>query len=190
MEASDEQLVQRAKRELPYGTRAFEQLLRRYEQRVFATCMRYLNHEQEAEEVSQEIFLRVFHGLPKFREDSTFKTWLFRIAINTSLTRREKISRNQETCMEARGSNAPALEAAIQADQPGTFDQIDGPLGEALDSLSDDDRQILVLRYVSELQISEIAAVCEIGESAAKMRVSRSLQRLKDAYGEFQEKGS
>lgn len=184
---TDEELVAQAQSELPYATQAFEILLRRYELRVYGTCLRYLNHHQDAEEASQEVFLRAFHGLKKFRLDSTFKTWLFRIAVNTSYTWREKIARRTKQGPVGDVSD-PELLRRIVDDEIATVDRIDGPLADALASLSDDDRHTLVLRYVSELKINEIAAVCGIKESAAKMRVTRSLERLKDAYEEFRNK--
>ena len=184
---SDQDLVQQAQAELPYGTQAFEMLLRRYEVRVFSTCLRFLGHYQDAEEASQEVFLRVFHALKKFQSKSTFKTWLFRIAVNTSLTWREKIARRAQQTAVTDIADADFLQQ-IAADTDTTLEQIDGPLSEAFESLSDEDRDTLVLRYVSDLKITEIAEVCEIKESAAKMRVSRSLERLKAAYHEFRKK--
>ena len=188
MEASDEELVAQAKNELPYNTQAFENLLHRYELRVFKTCRRYLNDEHEAEEASQEVFLRVFHAIAKFQAKSTFKTWLFRIAVNTSLTRREKMAR-RASHQSASGSFAESELLQLIADEiPQTVDDMAGPLSDAFATLSPEDQEILVLRYVSELQISEICEVRKLKESAVKMRASRALQRLKDAYRESCEK--
>lgn len=184
MEASDEELVAQAKQELPYNTHAFEKLLHRYELRVFKTCRRYLNDEHDAEEASQEVFLRVFHALAKFQGKSTFKTWLFRIAVNTSLTRREKLARRKSRQSSASQFAESELLELVADEMPETLEDMAGPLADAFATLSPDDQEILVLRYVSELQINEICEVRKIKESAVKMRVSRALQRLKDAYQE------
>ncbi len=181
MDASDEELVAQAKQELPYNTQAFEKLLRRYELRVYKTCRRYLNNEHDAEETSQEVFMRVFHALAKFQGKSTFKTWLFRIAVNTSLTRREKLARRKSNQPTNQFAEYELLEL-VANEMPETLEDMAGPLSEAFSSLSSDDQEILVLRYVSELKINEISEVQEIKESAVKMRASRALQRLKDAY--------
>ena len=190
MDATDEQLVAQAKLELPYNTQAFEELLRRYELRVFNTCMRYLNNVQDAEETSQEIFLRVFHALAKFKGDSTFKTWLFRIAVNTSLTRREKIARRAKQSQTVSQVGNSELLQVLADDASLEIADMGGPLSDAFDSISSEDRVILVLRYISELQISEIAEVLNLKESAAKMRVSRAVQRLKAAYNKSRQKES
>ena len=182
-EKTDQQLVAQAQQELPYATQAFEVLLRRYELRVHGTCLRYLNQQQDAEEASQEVFLRVFHSLKKFKGNSSFKTWLFRIAVNTSLTWRDKVARRTKQGPIGDVSD-PELLQQIMAEEVATMDQIDGPLAHALASLLVEDRDTLTLRFISELKITEIAEVCEIKESAAKMRVTRALERLKEAYKE------
>jgi hypothetical protein len=78
-EDAAEQLVARCQAELPDTLDAYLQLVGRYENVVFSTAMRMLGQAQEAEEVSQDTFLRVFHKIHQFEGRSTFKTWLFRI---------------------------------------------------------------------------------------------------------------
>ncbi|HBO92124.1 MAG TPA: RNA polymerase subunit sigma, partial [Gammaproteobacteria bacterium] len=79
-EKSDQQLVAIARRQLPHVTLAYEVLMRRYQDALIRTCTRYLNSVEDAEEVVHEVMLKVFHGLARFKGESSFKTWLYRIA--------------------------------------------------------------------------------------------------------------
>ena len=180
MDASDEELVRRCAAELPYVTAAFEMLVRRHEPAVFRTCLRYLRNEQEAEEAGQDAFLRAFHALPRFEGCSAFRTWLLRIVTNVCATRYAKLLRERDR--RAAYERAVGDEAAVAKPLPPEPDDIAGPLGDALETLSDDDRQILILRHITELSFEEIGEVLELKLSAAKMRLYRAEQRLREAY--------
>ena len=154
MSSTDAELVARCQNELPYLTTAYEQLLRRYELQVFNTCRSYLRKTEDAEEAPQDAWLRVFHSLQKFRGEATFKSWLYKIVANVCATRyadlktrRERIPREVEYNLQ----EFPATEAT-------EFLPIGGVLGDAMDSLTVEDRQILILRHVSELTFDEIAS--------------------------------
>jgi len=181
MDYTDQQLVAQCKQHLPYDTTAFELLLRRYEPVVFRTCQRYLRNDQDAEEACQDAFLRVFHSLPNFAERSAFRTWLFRIVSNACSTVWAKRKRRREQS----AAYAVAMRYEVAADyepQAGDFNEVTGVVGDGLDALSVEDRQILILRHVSELSFEEIAGTLDVGLSAAKMRLYRAEQRLRIAY--------
>lgn len=181
MEPTDRQLVEQCKAQLPYNTTAFEALLRRYEPVVYRTCLRYLRHDQDAEDACQDVLLRVFHALPRFEHRSAFRTWLFRIVANvcaTRWTKRRRRSTDQaEFLAEAREEPVAGLDLL-----PENFDEVTGDIGDGLEMLGPDDRQVLVLRHISGLSFDELAAALEIGLSAAKMRLYRAEQRLRLAY--------
>ncbi len=182
MDATDGQLVEQCRKELPYVTLAYEQLVRRYDPVVFSTCLRYLSHQQEAEDAAQDVFLRVFHGLKKFEGRSAFRTWLFRIVTNVCATRYKKLKQEREqweTLESHSHQNAPSDIAPS-----GRPDELHftGPLGDALEQLADKDRQVLLLRHVAELSLQEISEALELNLSAAKMRLVRAQQRLKDTF--------
>jgi RNA polymerase sigma-70 factor (ECF subfamily) len=184
MDATDEQLIDRCMEELPYGTVAYEQLVRRYDPIVFSTCLRYLGNQQEAEEASQDAFLRVFHNLKKFERKSSFRTWLFRIVTNVCATRYQKIKKDRERRqqlhqMQVDRGETETTELPLLGEM-----HFSGPLGEALEELSESDRQILLLRHVADLSLQEIATTLEISLSASKMRLTRAQQRLKDGFSE------
>ena len=70
--------------------RAFDELVRRYQDRVFRLCFKILRHEDDALEASQDAFLSAFRGLPRFKAESTFSTWLYRVATNAALMKYRK----------------------------------------------------------------------------------------------------
>ena len=179
-EEPDDWLVARCTNELPYQTGAFEILLRRYEPVVFRTCLRYLGNRQEAEEAAQDAFLRVFHGLPKFRADAQFRTWLYRIVANVCATRFAKLRREAERRRDYQQHIQDTARLSYESVE--TELQISGPVAEALDQLSHEDRQVIVLRHVSDLTVPEMAEVLGAKLSAAKMRLHRAENRLREGY--------
>jgi RNA polymerase sigma-70 factor (ECF subfamily) len=181
----DAGLVELCQIQLPYSTEAFEVLVRRHEPQVFRTCWRYLGDAQEAEEASQDAFVRVFRGLARFEWRSSFRTWLFRIVHNVCVTRRRRrathVAREAAYLEHTRGEIE--LEGSFES---GTAhageDFAPGAVREAVERLSEADRQVLVLRFVSDLQLEEIAEVLELALSATKMRLYRAMERFQRAY--------
>ncbi len=175
---SDDVLVASCKAEKPYGTTAFEKLVRRYESLVFRTCLRYLKLENEAEEATQDVFLRLFFNIDKFDGRASFKTWLFRIVANICASRYRSLRRIHEQ----RQAWLEQFEIIEQGNSPADkIDLEDAPLINALDILAAPDREILILRHISELSFKEISQALELNLSACKMRLYRAEQRLKAA---------
>ena len=173
---SDEALVERAQRELPYATGAYEALVRRHERLVFGVCLRMLSNRADAEDAYQDVLFKVFNALPRFEQRSSFRTWLMRIAVNacnTALSRRKRRQEGvEEIDHEAEYEASPEIETAA-------FD-----VEKLLDQLDADDRQLLVLRFVAEFSFDEIAEVMDLGLSATKMRIYRAVDRLKGRLSE------
>jgi RNA polymerase sigma-70 factor (ECF subfamily) len=188
---TDEELVRRCRAEVPYGTVAFEILVRRYEPSVLRTCWHYLRDSAEAQEASQDVFVRVFRGLQRFEGRSSLRTWLFRIVRNVCVTRRmsrnERGTRELVYVQEATRQADVAREEAARDDPPHRRDgnalaASPGRAGAAVATLSRLDREILVLRFVSDLQLEGIAEMLDLSLSAAKMRLYRGLERFRCAY--------
>ncbi len=177
---NDAELIERCRREIPYVTGAFSELVTRYEAIVYHTCLRYLGNEADAEEVTQDAFMKVFHGLEKFEGKSTFRTWLFRIVNNECASRYRRRKRREE------GRRAYQVgDEQVRVTEPPDVEEggLGGPIGAAMAALTESDRQVLVLRHVADLPIQEIADAVGIGLSAAKMRLYRAEERLREAYG-------
>lgn len=167
----DAELVKRAQKELPYRTQAYETLMKRHEQLLYRVCYRFLGNADDANDVAQEVMLKVFGYLPKFEGRSMFKTWLLQIARNTSFTMQSKLKRQREMrdLLEREASEDEADKIATEVMD----------VESILSTLNNQDKEVLIMRYIAELQFDEIAEVCDISLSAAKMRVYRATEALK-----------
>jgi len=179
---TDEELVTLCRKRLPGDTRPFEVLVVRYADKVRATCFRILGDWHEAEDQGQEVFIKVWRGLPRFEGRSSFSTWLYRIAINTcysALDRRRRRPLTDGVSFDAlhdRAAASPSPEQVVMAQSEVAL------LSKALTALTEEARIVLTLRETNGLSYQEIAAVLDIGLSAAKMRVARARLALRRAY--------
>ncbi len=171
---TDEQLVKLIVGESVESSQAYQVLVERHQRWMVGMLTNLVGDRQEAEDLAQNVFTRVFFALSKFRGDSSLKTWLRTIAT------REAYSHHRKR------SDKPV--------DPGDFDHLDGARGEQSrvddrDALADalsrvpyPYREIIVLRYVEELELDEIGAQLELGKSATKMRLKRARDYFKEAY--------
>ncbi|MAR89329.1 MAG: sigma-70 family RNA polymerase sigma factor [Pseudomonadota bacterium] len=175
-EKDDAELVAISRRQLPHVTLAYEVLMRRHQAALARTCTRYLGSVHDAEEVVHEVMLRVFHGLPKFKGESSFRTWLYRIAYNESMNYLRK--RRDTQALDG------VDESAYLATEPHTLEQrvMAQRLDRSLARLNPQDRTIVVYRAIAELEFREIADILELNLSTVKMRYQRALEKLKPLY--------
>lgn len=174
---TDEELVQRAHVELFHITRAYEELMRRYQRTLFNVCARYLGNERDADDVCQEVMLKVLYGLKNFEGKSKFKTWLYSITYNECITQYRKEKRKRRL-LDA--LSLDPLEEASEEQAPKPEEK--GGLDRWLVHVNPIDREILVLRFVAELEFQEIADIMHMGLSATKMRYKRALDRLREKF--------
>lgn len=179
---TDEELVQHAHVELFHITRAYEELMRRYQRTLFNVCARYLGNERDADDVCQEVMLKVLYGLKNFEGKSKFKTWLYSITYNECITQYRKERRKRrlldalslDPLEEASDEKAPKIEEKAGLDR-------------WLVHVNPIDREILVLRFVAELEFQEIADIMHMGLSATKMRYKRALDKLREKFSDTAE---
>lgn len=178
LQLSDEELVERARTELYHITRAYEELMRRYQRTLYNVCTRYLGNERDADDVCQEIMLKVLYGLKNFEGKSKFKTWLYSITYNECITQYRK-DRRKRRLIDALALDPQ--EEASEADAPKAEER--GGMERWLAHVNPIDREILIMRFVAELEFQEIADVMNMGLSATKMRYKRALDRLREKFG-------
>ncbi|GGK06013.1 RNA polymerase sigma factor SigX [Pseudomonas matsuisoli] len=176
---SDEELAERAHNELFHVTRAYEELMRRYQRTLFNVCTRYLGNERDADDVCQEIMLKVLYGLKNFEGKSKFKTWLYSITYNECTTqyRKERRKRRLLDALDLEPQEEASEEISPKIEEKGGLDRW-------LAHVNPIDREILVLRFVAELEFQEIADIMHMGLSATKMRFKRALDRLREKFAE------
>lgn len=180
-EPSDEDLAARA---VAGDGSAFEILMTRYEGRVYRLVCRLTGNEGEAPDALQETFLQVHRGLPAFRREARFSTWLFLIATNAALMQRRRRARRPAQSLEeflprfdADGRHAaePAdLEAPARAEELLDRRLLAEKAREGIDRLPDLYREAFVLRDLEEMETSEVAALLGIGNAAVRQRVHRA----------------
>ncbi|MFT4585566.1 MAG: RNA polymerase sigma-70 factor (ECF subfamily) [Gammaproteobacteria bacterium] len=173
-EISDDELVETFQISAPGSNLAFESLVRRYETRVFRTCARILRNHADAEDITQEVFVKVFRKLHGFERRSSFSTWLFSITRNECFS---AISRRKT----ADDSNDNDLETAELEDISGSVEnEIEQRdlLQKTLDRMTPAEGDVLISRFVSGLSIEEMSEVFHVSLSATKMRLYRAIEKF------------
>lgn len=174
-----EELVRWCQRTLPDDTRAFEALIAQYKQSVFATAYRLMGNRQEAEDQSQEVFLKIYRGIKGLAEPATLTTWIYRITTNTCLDALDKQQRRPATIPltadEEEGDEADYADARAQTPEESILrEELRNCLEQTLIKLATEERSVLILRDVEDCSYQEVAAILEIGLSAVKMRIHRA----------------
>jgi RNA polymerase sigma-70 factor (ECF subfamily) len=179
---SDEDLMARAALD---DTRAFTELVRRYQTRVIHLVSRLLNDREVSEDIAQEVFVRVHLHRKNYRTGSKFSTWLFTIAANLAKNemRRRKRRRNWSSLDEMQET---LKDASLQfADKKSTreddleHEQLSGVVGEAIAALPDRYRIALVLRDIEGLAYEEIGLALKIPGGTVRSRINRARLMLK-----------
>jgi RNA polymerase sigma-70 factor, ECF subfamily len=168
-------------------TEAFEVLVEKYKRKAFRLAFQVLRDQEEALDVAQEAFVKAFRALPKFKGDSAFYTWLFRITMNLALDRK----RQRATRAKALGTDdAPPEEwerTAVSTD-PDPETEAAGTerrarIARALESLSEHHRSIIILSDIEGLAYREIADVLGIPIGTVMSRLHHARRRLREALG-------
>ena len=162
---------------------AFEELVRRHAKRLHEVVRRLVGSRQEAEDVTQETFLRAWRGVARFNGDASFSTWLFRIGLNEARRRRERERRHRfegldDQVVEPREPDpGPALVAQHR--------DLQAALERAIAALRPELRAPLVLRDVEGLPTADAAAVMEVSEAAFKSRLHRARLAVRATVGSY-----
>ncbi len=154
--------------------------MQRYQELAFRTAYRITGEAADAEDASQEAFVKAYYALPRFRSEASFRPWLLRIVANEASNRRKASGRRANLALRAAadrpsGEAAPSPEvAALAAEQR----QI---LLNAVNTLRSDDRLVISYRYFSDLSEAEMAQALGCAKGTVKSRLSRALGRLREA---------
>lgn len=176
---ADAELVSLCLKTQRVDTQVFAVLVRRYEGVVYRVALRYLGNYADADDAAQDAFLKAFRGLPGFRRDAEFKTWLFKILHNVCMTQFAQRRRNE--AIELDEFELASLQENFAADEYQNLIESDA-IQNTLAQLNQQDRQILILRLIAELSLQETAETLGLGLSATKMRFYRAQQRFADIY--------
>jgi len=151
---------------------AFAELVRRYTNLVYSVARRRLLNDPAAEEAAQTVFIRLAQAAPKLRGDAELVAWLHRTTVHVSIDLWRSESRRR-----AREEKAAAMRNDV--DENVLWAEMAPELDEALNELTDTERQTILLRFFDGKTMRELGAAIGVSEDAAKMRVSRALDRLR-----------
>ena len=179
---ADEVLVERAQA----GNRdAFEDLVRRHADRLYAVVLRFTADPAEAEEVTQEAFLRAWRSIGRFEGRSQFFTWLYRIGINEAKRRAERRPAAGKVVSLEEGQVEEAADLNESPQARSEHRELRDRLEQAIRSLPLDYRAPLVLRDVEGLSTAEAAAIMELGEAAFKSRLHRARLAVRESIDQY-----
>ena len=182
MDATEKNLV-----ELSAGgdINAFETLIQTHQKKVYNIALRMTKNHEDAQELAQDTLVRAFTAIKKFRGEASFSTWLYRIAMNVCTDFLRKKNKAVVISME-QGAVGSENEHPIQLPEegPGPEEQSEKRqlkqlIRSAMDSLSVEHRQVLVLRDLMDLSYKDIADSLDVSEGTIKSRINRARESLK-----------
>jgi RNA polymerase sigma-70 factor (ECF subfamily) len=173
---------------------AFEQLVRAYDQSVLRLAMNLLRSQEDARDVFQEAFLRVFRSIDSFRFDCSFHTWLYRIVTNICLDhlRKRKVRKEEPAVVETPEGTLDRMndfeeEAAHANPERNLWNrQLGGRIETALAVLTPRERMVFELRHYQGLRLRNIGEILGTSEEAAKNCLFRATQKMRTELGDFQ----
>jgi RNA polymerase sigma-70 factor (ECF subfamily) len=175
---SDEELVKAIVK--TNDTLLFEVLYDRHATLVYNKCLGFAKDEDEAKDLTQDVFLKLFVKLASFKGKSKFSTWLFAFTYNHCVN---YVTRNTAKKIEKQSVDYHDIENVSDEESEYSFHQMKvDKLKQALNLISPDEKMILLLKYQDYLSIKELESVLGIGESAVKMRLKRAKDKLIEIY--------
>jgi RNA polymerase sigma-70 factor, ECF subfamily len=169
--------------------RAFKELVEAHRDTVFNLTFRMLGNRAEAEDVAQEVFITVFKTIDSFREESKFSTWLYRVTINHCKNRIKYLARRHDrdrdeldeakSPSDSRSGTAGVAVRSRRPDRALEGAQMEQLMQEAINTLDDEHRVLVVLRDVEDLSIEEICEITGLPDGTVKSRLHRARAALR-----------
>jgi RNA polymerase sigma-70 factor (ECF subfamily) len=172
---------------------AFEQLVRSYDQNVLRMALNLLHSREDARDVYQEAFLRVYRNLPNFRFDCSFSTWLYRIVANLCLDqiRKRKVRKEEGSSVETgsgemdRFQFVPEQRADVDPQRRLLSSEVSERIQEVLSRLTARERLVFEMRHFQGMRLRAIGEALGVTEEAAKNCLFRATQKMRAALGDF-----
>lgn len=192
MALPDSELIIRA-REGDIG--AFEQLVYKHDKQVLAIAARFTSSAEDAKDIYQEVFLRVYRGLRRFQFKSEFSTWLHRITTNVCLTHHSRQKHKTHVSLDEASdsesdeghSSLPAADADSLPDQQAMDADMAMRVREALEVLSPKQRMVFTLRHYEGYKLKEIAVMMNCMEGTVKRYLFTATSRMREQLKDFQQ---
>ena len=186
-ESEDADLVRFAQDD---DTRAFDELVRRYQGKIYRLSYKILRHEDDAADALQDAFLSAYRGLKNFKAESTFSTWLYRIATNASLMKYRKRRDNHVSLDQSQSQNEDAEPMQLpdwsaQPPEELLTAETREVMEEGIQRLPEELRTVFVLRDIEGLSNAEVGEILELSVAAVKSRLHRARIALRERLNRY-----
>lgn len=192
---TDEALLARYRRG---DVEAFRALVRRHQRALYNFALRQVRTPEAAEDIVQDVFVRIVQNVETFKEEARFSTWAYTIARNLCIDHlRKRVHRKHASLdapapgAEGEGEGTPLGErvagSGAGADRTAIGRQLQEHIKAAVEALPEDQREVFLMRQVGELAFKEIAEIVGVSENTVKSRMRYALERLQAALAEFED---
>ena len=186
--AEDLALVNRAKEE---DAAAYDQLVRKYQERIYATVYHMTSNHEDANDLTQETFIKAYRALKSFKGDSSFYTWIYRIAVNKTINflkqRKNRVHMSLND-MDFNAENDPDMVALVSDKTPRRdlgIAELSEKLNAALQKLSEPHRMVVTLHDVQGLSHDEIAKIMDCNVGTVRSRLFYARQQLQATLSDY-----
>jgi len=188
----DERITRLIRRAQEGDGPAFETLVQMHDRQVLKLARQMLNNLEDAQDVYQEIFIKVFRSLPSFRFESEFATWLYRIVINQCINYRQWRSRRRFLSFDAHNGEENQTSYSPPDKNPDPEKEtlnkeLSREIALAMESLSDKQRAVFALRHFHGQKLQEIAKTLGCAEGTVKNYLFRATQRMQEKLQEYRQ---
>lgn len=173
---------------------AFQEIVERYKKKVYYIAYDIVGDFHEAEDISQEVFIKMYRALDRFRKDAKMSSWLYQIAVNTSIDslrkRKAKPRINVEDIEQVGGQEQALKSASPEADpeRRAVATLMQEHIDHALHKITPQERAVFVMRHYNEFKIREIADVLEVSSGTVKSLLFRALKKMRKELSSSQGK--
>ncbi len=181
-------LVRRAQRE---DTQAFDELVRRYQERIYATVYHMTSNHEDANDLAQDAFIKAYRALKSFKGDSSFYTWLYRIAVNNTINflkqRKSRVLLSLDD-MDSSAERDPDMVALVSHNTPRRdlgLAELQEKLNAAMQKLSEQHRMVVVLHDIQGLTHEEIGAIMDCNVGTVRSRLFYARQELQAYLADY-----
>jgi RNA polymerase sigma-70 factor (ECF subfamily) len=191
MAFNDTELIMQAQRG---NMNAFEKLVQKYDKQVLTIAAGYVSSSDDAKDIYQEVFIRVYKGLSRFQHKSEFATWLFRITTNVCLGHRSRTKKYSHASLDQNISGSDGETYTLKDKLPGHSEtdrqahdaEISARIEQAVATLSPRQRMVFTLKHYEGYKLREIAEMMKCGEGTVKKYLFEAINRLKKQLKDFE----
>lgn len=177
---SDKELLELYKND---GSNGFKTIVKQFQERIYWQIRRLTKNHQDTEDVMQNVFIKVWNGLPNFKEDSALYTWIYRITFNETHTFLTKNNKRKNIDLD------PPVFEKLSAEQTAIFstdgkelsgEEIEKILFDAIDTLPEKQQQVFRLRYLDDMKFKDIASFLNMSEGGIKANYHHAVKKIEE----------